>query len=175
VKALVFGANGQDGHYLRQLCIKNGIEPVCISRTGQRIQADVSCHEQVEQLVKTHRPDYIFHIAANSTTRHDALYDNYRAISTGSINILESVRRYCGGARVFITGSGVQFRNRGEPISELDAFEASSAYALARIQAVFAARYFRSLGVHAYVGYLFHHESPLRRQAHISQKIVTAD
>ena len=68
----------------------------------------------------------------------------------------------------------MQFRNRGEPISERDDFEASSPYSIARIQSVYAARYYRTLGVRAYVGYLFHHESPRRKPHHVSQKVAQA-
>ena len=68
----------------------------------------------------------------------------------------------------------MQFHNEGRPISENDPFEASSAYAMARIQSVQAARYFRSLGIAAHVGYLFHHESPLRKPTHLGRMIATA-
>ncbi len=172
MKAIIFGANGQDGYYLHQLCLAKGIEPIGISRTGDWEHGDVSKLEQVERLIKKHRPDYVFHLAANSTTRHDALLENHETIVTGSINVLEAVRRYCAEARVFITGSGVQFKNTGAPISENDEFEANSAYSVARIQSVYAARYYRSLGIRTYVGYLFHHESPLRKPNHISQIVV---
>ena len=73
---------------------------------------------------------------------------------------------------MFITGSGLQFRNDGEPIDESVPFEASSLYSVARIQSVYAARYYRSLGLRAYVGYLFHHESPLRKSGHMSMLIA---
>jgi GDPmannose 4,6-dehydratase len=75
---------------------------------------------------------------------------------------------------VFLTGSGVQFRNGGEPIDEDTPFEAASPYAVARIQSVFAARYYRSLGMRTYVGYLFHHESPRRKPTHLSRMIALA-
>jgi GDPmannose 4,6-dehydratase len=39
---------------------------------------------------------------------------------------------------------------------------------------VYLARYFRSLGIRCYVGYLFHHDSPLRSSRHLSQKIAQA-
>ena len=77
-------------------------------------------------------------------------------------------------SRVFITGSGVQFENKGNPISETDNFEASSPYSIARNQSLFAAGYFRSLGIQVYVSYLSHHESPLQKSNHISQKIALA-
>ena len=60
------------------------------------------------------------------------------------------------------------------PIRETDEFEANSPYSVARIQSVYAARYFRSLGMKVYVGYLFHHESPLRKPLHVSQMIAIA-
>lgn len=172
MKAMIFGANGQDGHYLHRLCESKGIQPIGISRAGDGVRGDVSDFELVKSLIKKHRPDYVFHLAANSTTRHDVLFENHETISTGTLNVLESVRLYCGDARVFITGSGVQFKNSGVPISEHDEFKADCPYSVARIQSVYAARYYRSIGVRAYVGYLFHHESPLRKPNHISQIIV---
>lgn len=173
-KALIFGANGQDGYYLNQLCRAKGIESIGISRAGKWIFGDVSSYEQVKQLIKNHLPDYIFHIAANSSTQHDKPIENYNTISTGTINILESVKECCPSAKVFITGSGLQFKNNGNPIAEEDEFEAVNPYSMARIQSVYAARYYRSLGLHVYVGYLFHHESPLRESHFVSQLIAQA-
>ena len=176
MNALIFGAGGQDGFYLRQLCNELGIASVGISMFPETgcIQGDISDYTQVEGWVKQYRPTYLFHLAANSTTNHQALFENHNAISTGTLNVLECVRRHSPGTHVFITGSGVQFRNVGQPISEQDEFEARSAYAVARIQSVYAARYYRTLGVRAYVGYLFHHESPRRTDDHVAKMISSA-
>jgi GDPmannose 4,6-dehydratase len=172
--AIIFGANGQDGHYLGKLCEERGIRPIGVSRSGSGILGDVSKWDQVETLVKEHQPEFIFHLAANSTTRHDAIFENHETISTGTLNILESVFRHSKGSKVFIAGSGLQFENHQKPISESDPFEARSPYAVARIQSVYAVRYFRTLGIRSYVGYLFHHESPLRKENHVSKKIALA-
>ena len=174
MNALIFGANGQDGHYLSEVCKERGISPIGVSRSGDWIHADVSSYEQVRELIKKYAPSYIFHLAARSTTRHDALFENHETISTGTLNILESVKIHCPRAKVFIAGSGLQFVNTGKPVSERDPFDASSPYAVARIQSVYAARYYRSLGLRVYVGYLFHHESPLRKPSHVSRKIALA-
>lgn len=174
MKSIIFGANGQDGHYLHDLCKRKGIEPLGVSRTGDWLHGDVACYDQVERLIKLHQPDYVFHVAANSTTRHDAMFENHETISTGTLNVLEAVKQNCPTARVFITGSGLQFKNTGAPISENDEFEASSPYCVARIQSVYAARYYRSLGIRVYVGYLFHHESRYRKPNHISMLIALA-
>ncbi len=171
-KALIFGASGQDGIYMTRLCEAQGIDAITVARSdGFEYKGSVADGFFVESLVKM-KPDYIFHLAANSTTRHEALFENHETISTGTLNILESVKKYAPESRVLITGSGVQFKNIGEPISETTAFEASNAYAIARIQSVYAARYFRRLGIKAYVGYLFHHESPYRHATHVSKMIT---
>jgi GDPmannose 4,6-dehydratase len=177
MKALIFGANGQDGFYLRELCKLKGIDPIGVARaggTGDCLLGNVADYGQVEHLIKQYLPIYVFHLAANSTTRHDALFENHETISTGTLNILEAVKKYSPTSKVFITGSGLQFRNTGIPISEHDEFEANSAYSVARIHSVYAARYYRSLGIGAYVGYLFHHESPHRKASHVSKMIALA-
>lgn len=174
MNALIFGANGQDGYYLEKLCKTKKIEAIGVSRSGNWLQGNVSDYEQVKQLIIKYTPIYIFNLAANSTTRHDMLFENHSTISTGTLNILEAVYKHSRNSKVFITGSGVQFFNTGNPISEDSPFEGSSPYAIARIQSVYAARYYRSLGVKTYVGYLFHHESPLRKHNHVSQKVVLA-
>jgi GDPmannose 4,6-dehydratase len=174
MKALIFGANGQDGYYLQELCRLKGIEPIAVARSGNGVHGNVSDYGQVAQLVKQYLPTYIFHLAANSTTRHDVLFENHATISTGTLNILEAVKTISPETKVFITGSGVQFKNTGNPISENDEFEASSPYSVARIHSVYAARYYRSLGIRAYVGYLFHHESAHRKASHVSKMIALA-
>jgi GDPmannose 4,6-dehydratase len=174
MNALIFGANGQDGYYLSELCKLKNINPIGISRSGNKYLGDVANYEQVKKLVKANQPLYIFHVAANSTTRHDALFENHATISSGSLNILEAVRLFSPSTKVFLTGSGVQFENKGIPISETDKFEARDPYSVARIHSVYAARYYRTFGLRVYVGYLFHHESPFRKSNHVSQIIALA-
>lgn len=172
---LIFGISGQDGFYLNQLCINQGYEVIGVSRSsGPWIKGDVSDFNFINTLVKDHTPALIFHLAANSTTKHEALFENHETISTGTLNILESVYRYSAHSKVFLSGSGLQFVNKGQPISENDPFEASNPYAVARIQSVYAARYYRKLGVQVYVGYFFHHDSFRRPERHLNMKIAQA-
>ena len=172
--AIIFGANGQDGYYLDQLLQQKGIRVTGISRSGNWIHSDISNYEEVKTLVQQNKPDYIFHLAANSTTRHDVLFEHHATISTGTLNILEAVKLFSPGTKVFLSGSGLQFRNDGHAIKETDPFEATSTYAVSRIQSVYAARYYRSLGIQTYFGYFFNHESPMRPERHMSKKIACA-
>jgi GDPmannose 4,6-dehydratase len=76
---------------------------------------------------------------------------------------------------VFLSGSAMQFKNEGLPINELTPFDASSPYSVSRIHSVYAARYYRSaFGLKVYTGYFFNHDSPLRAENHVNQKIVSA-
>jgi GDPmannose 4,6-dehydratase len=171
--AIVFGASGQDGHYLCRLLRERGVRPIGVARSaGPWIRGSVCDYAFVDDLVRETMPTHIFHLAANSTTEHAALFENHETIATGALALLEAASRNVPHAKVFIAGSGLQFINTGQPIRETDDFEASSPYALARIHAVFAARYYRALGIKAYVGYLFHHDSPLRRGRHVSKQVV---
>jgi GDPmannose 4,6-dehydratase len=171
--AFIFGANGQDGYYLSRLLQSNGLNVIGISRSGDFLKTNIVDINEVCQLVSKHSPDYIFHLAANSTTRHEALFENHETISTGTFNILEAVRLHSPKTKVFISGSGLQFENNNIPIKETDPFEARDAYSVSRIQSVYAARYFRTLGLQVYVGYFFNHDSPRRSNRHMAQKIAS--
>lgn len=174
MKALIFGINGQDGYYLSEACRKRRMEVIGVSRSGPGSRGDVAFLEVVEELIRNNHPAMIFHLAAASTTRHEAIYEHHATIGAGTINILESVKRWSPDSKVFITGSGLQFVNNGQPISESDPFDHKSSYAVVRNYSVYLSRYFRNIGIQTYVGYLFHHESPLRGAQHVCQKIAQA-
>ncbi len=170
--AIIFGINGQDGFYLSVLLQKMEYKVIGISRTDSN--TDLTNFESVSELVKKTTPNLIFHLAANSTTRHDALFENHATISTGTFNILEAVKIYSPKTKVFISGSGLQFVNKEKPIKESDSFEARDPYSVSRIQSAYAARYYRKLGLQVYVGYFFNHDSPRRTERHMAKKITEA-
>ena len=172
--SIIFGANGQDGFYLSELLRQQGDKVVGVSRNGPLEKTDITRFADVAALISVTNPDYIFHLAANSTTRHDALFENHETICTGTLNILESVKKYSPHCKVFISGSGLQFKNAGRPIKETDEFEARDPYSVSRIQSAYAARYFRSIGVNVYLGYFFNHESPRRTERHMTKMIAEA-
>ncbi len=172
MKALIFGANGQDGHFLNELLQSKGIDVTGVSRSGSWINGSVNDYPFVRKLIKTIQPDLVFHLAANSTTRHEAWLENHETICNGTLYILESVKEESPHAKVFISGSGLQFENKNLPIDETSPFMATSPYAVSRIHSTYAARYYRDLGIRTYVGYFFNHDSPLRSERHMSSKIA---
>jgi GDPmannose 4,6-dehydratase len=105
---------------------------------GKNLATNIASYEEVAALIKNSLPHYIFHLAANSTTRHDALFENHATISTGTFNILEAVKNFSPLTKVFISGSGLQFVNNDSPIKETDDFDARDAYSVSRIHSVYA-------------------------------------
>jgi GDPmannose 4,6-dehydratase len=175
MNAIIFGANGQDGFYLTRLLELQEIRVIGVSRTGGFLSVDITDFGQVCDLIKKYKPAFIFHLAANSTTRHDAIFENHETIATGTLNILEATKTCSLNTAVFISGSAVQFENNGAPISEKTPFAPLNPYAVSRIHSVLASRYYRNtFGLKTYVGYFFNHDSPLRTDRHVNQKIVLA-
>jgi GDPmannose 4,6-dehydratase len=173
-KAIVFGAAGQDGYYLTELLNGLGINVIAVSRSNGFEQVDLSNYAEVSSLIHKHKPNFLFHLAANSSTSHTALLDNHEVITTGTVNVLEAVKNYSPHTKVFISGSALQFKNNNTPIDESTPFEAKDAYSACRISSTYMARYFRSIGLYVYVGYFFNHDSERRSSRHISKKIADA-
>jgi GDPmannose 4,6-dehydratase len=174
MEVLIFGANGQDGWYLARLCEGRGHSVAAVSRQNAPITGNVADAAFVTELIRARQPGMIFHLAANSTTRHDAAAENHATIGTGTLNILEAVYRHSKESRVFLAGSALQFVNHGRPIAEDDPWDSGSPYAAVRNYSNLLARYYRRLGLRVYFGYLFHHESPRRKPGHVSKTIADA-
>ena len=168
MNAIIFGSGGQDGYYLSELLESVGYQ---VYKSGRTSGLSLLNYKELAAFIKQKKPALIFHLAANSTTRHDALFENHATISTGTLNILEAVKNYSSDTKVFISGSGLQFVNNNEPIKETDAFEARDAYSVSRIHSVYAARFYRRLGIQTYIGYFFNHDSPRRSERHMAKKI----
>ncbi len=174
---LLLGANGQTGRYLYDTLQSNGKQVICTSRSqciwaDNPIKLDVTNYDAIIKILKAYRPNHIILLAANSSTRHDAILANQAAIGNGTTNVLEAAYHIVPEAKVFIAGSGFQFLNKEQPISETDQFNADDPYSANRIGAVYMARYYRKKGLRTYVGYLFHHESKYRNPNIVSKKIV---
>jgi GDPmannose 4,6-dehydratase len=176
VRAIIFGAAGQDGFYLAEIMAEQGVDCVLTARKREGYEeCDVGNTEQVEEIIRAYKPDYVFHLAAKSSTRHDVLWDNQKAIVNGSVNILEAVKKHKPACRVFLSGSALQFAPSVLFIDESSEMVNSSAYAAQRNASLCLARYYREkCGIAAYMGFFFHHDSPRRGEHHLAQKIASA-
>lgn len=167
MKAIIFGAGGQDGYYLTQILKREGVEVISLSHK----ECNVGVQGYVFHQLYAHKPDYVFHLAAVSTTSHDALVANQKAIVDGSLHILEGVKNYCPKAKVFLSGSVLQFQEQSS-VSVSGRQSNSSIYAAQRNASVAYARYYRSIGIQVYVGYFSHHDSPMRGEKHLAKRLA---
>jgi GDPmannose 4,6-dehydratase len=168
-KAIIFGSAGQDGIFLQRLCKNRKIDCICLTNNKE---GDVRNYHLVSNIIRRENPNYVFNFSAISSAKHELVMDNHEIISTGALNILESVKNFSPKSKVFIVGSGLQFKNNEIPISEEDEFEARDPYSVARIHSTYASRYYRNLGLKIYIGYLFNHDSQFRSLNSVSQKVV---
>jgi GDPmannose 4,6-dehydratase len=174
LKAIIFGHTGQDGIFLTKLLESLSIEVYGVSRSSNNLKIDLSDFISIKSLLHKLKPNYIFHLAAISKTSHEYTQDNFNTISVGTFNILEAVYQIGLDAKIFITGSGLQFQNNNKPINEDSLFEPRDSYSMSRIQSVYSARYYRSIGIQVYIGYLFNHDSEYRSEEHMTMKILKA-
>lgn len=162
--AVIFGGGGQDGGFLNSLLLSLGYRVNIFTHRGGEIgpPLDVSEFDRVEVIIQKYRPAIIFHLAAKSSTSHEFVVENHQAIVDGALAVIEAVDRHIPNSKVFLASSALVFKNEGCPIREENELVTDTAYAMARVEALHIARYYRHRGRKVYVGFLFNHESPMR-------------
>lgn len=171
-KAIIFGANGQDGHFLSKILEKHKFHVIRTSRTGKCCQkVSVEDYSAVKRIIEKNNPSLIFNFAATSSTAHEHIFNHIDTIIKGTVNILEACLRVESKSKIFIAGSGLQFVNNSKRIKKTCRLSHASVYACARNSALFFTRYYRSLGLKVFYGYLFNHESSRRAKNHLTWKL----
>jgi len=193
--ALIFGISGQDGSYLAKLLLKKGYTVVGTSRDAQMssfvnlkklgiydkvdvLSASLGDFRSVLQALHHANPDEIYNLAGQSSVglSFDQPVETFESIGIGTLNLLESIRFMDNGARLYNASSSECFGNTdGVPATEETPFRPRSPYAVAKAAAYWeVANYREAYGLFACSGILFNHESPLRPERFVTQKIVAA-
>jgi GDPmannose 4,6-dehydratase len=191
--ALILGVSGQDGAYLAKLLLKKGYRVVGSSRDAQissfanlgrlgikeQVQTEsVSLNDfrSVLQVLKKAEPDEIYNLAGQSSVglSFSQPMETFESISIGTLNLLEAMRMLEMPVRFYNAGSSECFGNTdGERADEETLFRPRSPYAVAKAAAFWqVANYREAYGIFACSGLLFNHESPLRPERFVTQKIV---
>ena len=123
-------------------------------------------------------PDEIYNLAGQSSVvlSFDQPVETFESISIGTLNLLEALRFLKIRARLYNASSSECFGNTdGQTADENMSFKPRSPYAMAKAAAFWAvANYREAYGLFACSGILFNHESPLRPERFVTQKIVKA-
>lgn len=194
-RALIFGIGGQDGAYLAQLLLGKGYVVVGTSRDAssmnQRGLKSLGIEEQVtlvsaapndfrsvfQTLLKA-QPDEIYNLAGQTSVglSFEQPVETIESISIGTLNLLEAIRLVATPIRLYNAGSSECFGDTGDtPATESTPFRPRSPYAVAKACAHnLIANYRDAYAMYACTGVLFNHESPLRPERFVTQKIVQA-
>ena len=193
--ALICGISGQDGAYLAQQLLGRNYRVVGTSRDAQMSEfenlARLGIRDQVEvasmaindfrsvlQALARIQPDEVYNLAGQSSVglSFDQPVETLESVSVGTLNLLEGIRFLNRDIRLYNAGSSECFGDTGEAAADEDTpFRPRSPYAVAKAAAFWeVANYREAYGLFACSGVLFNHESPLRPERFVTQKIVRA-
>ncbi|MEB3341722.1 GDP-mannose 4,6-dehydratase [Okeania sp.] len=192
--ALISGISGQDGSYLAKLLLEKNYN-VCgtsrdaqmstfnnLSRLGIRdnIKLDsmsLNDFRSVLQILTKYQPDEVYNLAGQSSVglSFQQPVETLESIATGTLNLLEAIRFTGAKIKLYNASSSECFGDtKGEPATETTPFRPRSPYAVAKSAAFWeVANYREAYNLFACSGILFNHESPLRPQRFVTQKIVS--
>lgn len=184
---------GQDGAYLSRLLLDKGytvfgtsrdavtVSFANLSRLGIRSKVitasmDVTDFSNVVQTIGKFRPDEIYNLAGQSSVglSFEKPIETMESIANGTLNLLEAIRSHEKSVRFFSAGSSECFGDAGSiPANEETPFRPRSPYAIAKTAAHHLVENYReAYSIYACTGIQFNHESPLRSERFVTQKIV---
>ena len=187
--------SGQDGAYLAQLLLSKGYRVVGTARDAQGSNFSnlkrIEIFENIEvvsmattdfrsvlQVISKCIPDEVYNLAGQSSVglSFEQPVETLESISVGSLNLLECIRYLNRDIRLYNAGSSECFGDTGNKAADEDTpFRPRSPYAVAKATAFWQlANYREAYGIYACSGILFNHESPLRPERFVTQKIVRA-
>ena len=197
--ALITGITGQDGSYLAELLLAKGYEVHGVirrsstfstrridhlyqdpHRVGTRLflhYGDMAGTEWLVNLLNQHRPDEVYHLAAQSHVKVSYEIPEYtgEVVGLGTLRVLDTLRHSGINARFYQASSSEMFGASPPPQNENTPFQPQSPYAAAKLYAYWITRMYREgYGMFACNGILFNHESPRRGQTFVTHKITHA-
>jgi len=192
-RALVCGVSGQDGAYLSKFLLKKGYIVWGTSRDVQgsgfvKLKA-LGIMEQVRKIsmvpedfrsvllaLKQSEPDEVYYLAGQSSVglSFEQPAETIQSVVLGTLNLLESCRMSDKPIRLYHAGSSECFGDtQGTPANECTPFNPRSPYAVAKASAYWLVNNYReAYKLFACSGIMFNHESPLRPERFVTQKIV---
>lgn len=194
-RALICGVTGQDGAYLSQLLLDKGYDVVGASRDAAMTSATnlkrLGIKERVRlvsmapndfrsvlQVLKREAPDEIYNLSGQSSVAlsFEQPVETLESVSLATLNLLEAIRFLAEPMRLYNACSSECFGDTGNlPADENTPFRPRSPYAVAKSAAFWqVANYREAYRLYACSGILFNHESPLRPERFVTQKIIRA-
>jgi GDPmannose 4,6-dehydratase len=191
-RALIFGVTGQDGTLLAQLLLNQGYEVHGTSRRQgaasgnlqrQGVRERVRVHTvdpnnivQVREVLATVRPFEVYNLSGQSSVGLSFTQprETFESHAGATLNMLEAIRAEALDCRFFHASSSEIFGDTGEvPANEASIADPCSPYGVAKAAATLLVESYRDLfGLFACSGFMFNHESPLRPESFVTQRIA---
>src|SRR5260221_3201742 len=193
--ALICGASGQDAAWLPKLLLERGYrgvgtspDPPMSSFTNlvklgirDRMRITSSTLTDFRSLIRVLlevEPDEIYNLSGQTSVglSFEQPAEALESIAFGTLNLLEAIRMLKRPVRFYNACSSECFGDiRGEPADEDIPFRPRSPYGVAKAAAFWQVSSYReAYGLYACSGILFNHESPLRPERFVTQKVVAA-
>jgi GDPmannose 4,6-dehydratase len=193
--ALICGISGQDGSILAKFLLSKHYNVFGTSRDVQGGNflnlKKLGIYESVNLIsmapedfrsvfvaVKEAKPDEIYYLAGQSSVglSFELPAETIQSNTLGTLNILEACRMLDITIRQYHAGSSECFGNTaGFNANEDTPFSPRSPYAVSKATTFWlTANYREAYGLFACTGILFNHESPLRPERFVTQKIIQA-
>ena len=192
-RALITGITGQDGSYLAEFLLDLDYEVIGMVRRSSTVNFERIGHLQdrlelvpgdlldeisLIDVLRTHRPDEVYNLAAQSFVQTSFSQPVLTAESTalGVTRMLDAVRIVDPGMRFYQASSSEMFGKVVEvPQTESTPLYPRSPYGVAKVYGHWITiNYRESYGLHASSGILFNHESPRRGLEFVTRKITHA-
>ena len=189
-RALILGVTGQDGQFLANLLLNLNYEvlgasrnlpnwrnnPLGLLRSEHKI-VDVANYLDLFRLIKTFMPDEIYNLSGESSVARSFLNPTDTASSNviGVLNLLNVVKELGiqERVRIFQASSSDMFGPSQEQLSENSHLSPKSPYGVSKFLAhKMCLQYRDEFGMWVSSGILFNHESELRPQNFVFQKVI---
>lgn len=195
MRALICGIGGQDGAYLGNLLLNKGYEVWGTSRDAQvssfknldylgikdkvkLVSMASSDFRSVFTCLQQSNPDEIYFLSGQSSVglSFEQPVETIESITIGALNCLEAIKMFNNKIKFYHASSSECFgETGGRPADEKMFFNPKSPYAIAKSSAHWLVTNYReSYHLFACNGILFNHESVLRPERFVTQKIIKA-
>jgi GDPmannose 4,6-dehydratase len=193
--ALICGASGQDAAWLAKLLLERNYRVIGTSRDAaiasfkNLVTLGIREHVKIVSSALTDfrslipvllefEPDEIYNLSGQTSVglSFEQPAEALESIAYGTLNMLEAIRMLKRPARFYNACSSECFGDViGEPADERTPFRPRSPYGVAKAAAFWQVSSYReAYGLYACSGILFNHESPLRPERFVTQKVVAA-
>lgn len=144
---------------------------VPIINTHGRVQVvygDLRDTLSIQNVVKKAKPDYVFHLAAQSfpKTSFDSPLDTLDTNIQGTARLLDALKEYCANAKIHICSSSEVFGRVPKeklPIDEECSFHPASPYAISKVGTDLIGRFYaEAYGMNVQTTRMFTHTGPRR-------------